>query len=88
MWLLTLSKSTNFRCLQTETVSRQQLQISENGRRFSKRVENTVGKGEIAHDEQFLLFPQCFQDLYCRHAKTRASSGKGQDACISRPYCF
>ena len=28
---------------------------------FSKRVENTVGKGEIAHYEQFLLFPQCFQ---------------------------
>ena len=23
--------------------------------------ENTVGKGEIAHDEQFLLFHQCFQ---------------------------
>ena len=23
--------------------------------------ENTVGKGEIAHNEQFLLFPQCFQ---------------------------
>ena len=22
--------------------------------------ENIVGKGEIAHDEQFLLFPQCF----------------------------
>ena len=28
---------------------------------FSKRVENTVGKGEIARYEQFLLFPQCFQ---------------------------
>ena len=28
---------------------------------FSKWVENTVGKGEIAHYEQFLLFPQCFQ---------------------------
>ena len=26
-----------------------------------KRVENTVGKGEIARYEQFLLFPQCFQ---------------------------
>ena len=26
-----------------------------------KRVENTVGKGEIAHFEQFLLFPQWFQ---------------------------
>ena len=22
--------------------------------------ENTVGKGEIARDEQFLFFPQCF----------------------------
>ena len=26
-----------------------------------KPVENTVGKGEIARYEQFLLFPQCFQ---------------------------
>ena len=33
----------------------------ENGRKFSKWVENTVGKGEIARYEQFLLFPQCFQ---------------------------
>ena len=33
----------------------------ENGRKLSKRVENTVGKGEIARYEQFLLFPQCFQ---------------------------
>ena len=27
----------------------------------SKRVENTVGKGEIAHYEQFLLFQLCFK---------------------------
>ena len=33
----------------------------ENGRKLCKRVENTVGKGEIARYEQFLLFPQCFQ---------------------------
>ena len=33
----------------------------EYNRKFSKRVENTVGKGEIARYEQFLLFPQCFQ---------------------------
>ena len=32
-----------------------------NGSKFSKSVENTVGKGEIAHYEQFLLFPQSFQ---------------------------
>ena len=35
--------------------------FDENNRIFSKRVENTVGKGEIARNEQFLLFPQCFQ---------------------------
>ena len=28
---------------------------------FSNSVENTAGKGEIAHYEQFLLFPQRFQ---------------------------
>ena len=32
-----------------------------NGRQLSKRVENTVGKEEIARYEQFLPFPQCFQ---------------------------
>ena len=26
-----------------------------------KSIENTMGKGEIAHYEQFLLFPQYFQ---------------------------
>ena len=26
--------------------------------------ENTVGKGEIARDEQFLLFPQCFLPVW------------------------
>ena len=33
----------------------------ENIKKFSKRVENTVSKGEIARYEEFLLFPQCFQ---------------------------
>ena len=35
--------------------------FDENGKKLSILVENTVGKGEIAHYEQFLLFPQCFQ---------------------------
>ena len=30
-------------------------------RKFSKRVENTEEKGEIADYKQFLPFPQCFQ---------------------------
>ena len=52
---------TNFRLSQTERVCRRQFQNDENGRKLSKWVENTVGKGEIARYEQFLLFPQCFQ---------------------------
>ena len=35
--------------------------FDENVRKLSKWVENTVGKGEIALYNQFLLFPQCFQ---------------------------
>ena len=35
--------------------------FDDNGRESSKSVENTVGKGEIARYEQFLLFPKCFQ---------------------------
>ena len=29
-----------------------------------ERIENNVGKGEIARFEQFLLIPQCFQKTY------------------------
>ena len=36
----------------------------ENGRKFSKSVENAVGKGEIARNEQFLLFPQCVKKIF------------------------
>ena len=35
--------------------------LNGNERKFFKRVENTVGKGEIAHYKQFLRFPLCFQ---------------------------
>ena len=51
---------TNFRQVQIETVCNN-FKFNENSRKLSKRAENTVGKGEIARYEQFLLFPQCFQ---------------------------
>ena len=35
--------------------------LDESSRKLSKRVENAVGKGEIARYEQFLLFLRCFQ---------------------------
>ena len=37
--------------------------LGENSRKFFKRIENTMGKGEIVRYEQFLLFPQCFQKI-------------------------
>ena len=39
-------------------------EIDENGRKFSKQVENTVEEGEIARYEQFLLLPQCFSKTF------------------------
>ena len=31
---------------------------------YRMSCENTVGKGEIARNEQFLLFPQCFLTVW------------------------
>ena len=42
--------------------------LTKNGRKLSKPVKNTVGKGEIARYEQFLLFLQCFQKAYFQGA--------------------
>ena len=55
----------------------------ENGRKLSKQVENTVGKGKIACYKQFILFPLCFQKACKRHVKTRACFGKGYFSAYS-----
>ena len=47
-------------------------ELDENEKKYSKLEENTVGKGEIARNVQFLLFPQCFQKTY-----TAGLFGKG-----------
>ena len=85
---LTLSQTTNLRLLQTERGYRQQFLNDENCRKFSKQVENTVGKGEIALVEQFLLSPVFSIDLYCRHVKTRACLEKGLELCIRQFISF
>ena len=59
--LLTLSQMINFSPFQFKASTDDNFKLDENGRKFSNQVENTVGKGEIARYEQFLLFPQCFQ---------------------------
>ena len=43
------------------------------GIQLSDRVENIVEKIEIARNEQFLLFPQCFQKLSVVDALKRVS---------------
>ena len=45
---LTLSQRTNFRLFQTEFAD-DNFKLNENGRSFSRWVENTVENGEIAH---------------------------------------
>ena len=45
-------------------------------RKFSKLVENTVDKGEIAY-EQFLLFPQCFKRLVPQGRQKVSLCGNG-----------
>ena len=64
---------TNLRLFQTDRV----FEFDTNGREFSKRVENTVGKGEIAHYEQFLLFQQCFQRFVHQTHKNQGLFRKG-----------
>ena len=53
---------TNFRLFQNRKVCKRHFKLDKNGGKVSKRVENTVGKEENAHYEQFLFFPQCFQE--------------------------
>ena len=64
--------SSNLKGLQTTILS--SIKMAESS---PKRLKNTVGEGENARYEQFLLFPQCFEDLYEEHVKTRACLGKG-----------
>ena len=50
-----------FQTLPNLELAEDNFKFDENDRKFSKREENTVGKGEIARHEQFLLFLQYFQ---------------------------
>ena len=59
-----LSSITRWQILDTSKLKKfadGNFKFDENSRWLSKRVENNVGKGEIARYEQFLLYPQCFQ---------------------------
>ena len=73
----TLSQTTILDTSKLTEFADDNFKFDENGRKFSKQVENAVGKGEIARYEQFLLFPQCFQRLVLQTRKNRGLFGKG-----------
>ena len=52
-------------------------ELDKNGRKFSKRVENTVEKEQIAHYKQFLLFPVFFKRLVLQTYEEQGLFGKG-----------
>ena len=61
--VLTHYQTTNLRLFQTERVCRQQFQIWWKWQIVIQTCrKNPMGKWEIARYEQFLLFPQCFQN--------------------------
>ena len=78
---VTLSQTTNFRLFQTESVCALQTTISnllKMAESSQNLVENTVGNGEIARYEQFLLFPQCLKKKnVVQTRKNRGLFGKG-----------
>ena len=45
--------------------------FDENDKKISEQVENTVGKREIAHYEQLLLFPQHFEEFVLQTCKNK-----------------
>ena len=58
-----LSSGNGLNSSKLKKLAEDNFKCKENGRKFFKQVENTERKGEIAHYEQFFLFPQCFQKL-------------------------
>ena len=78
-WILSTPnyQMTNFRLFQTERFCRQQFQIDENGRKLSRPVENTVGKGEIARYQQFLFSHSVFKMLVSQGRQKVSLCGMG-----------
>ena len=64
---LTPSQTTNFTLYQIERFCRRQNEFNENGRKLSKRIENT-GKRRNCLLWAISPFPTLFsKDIYCRH---------------------
>ena len=74
--LSTLSQTTNFYSSKLKEFVDDNFKFDKNGRKFSKWVENTVGKGEIANIKQCLLFLGVFKRLLLETGKNQGLFGK------------
>ena len=74
---LMLSQTTNLDSSKLKEFAGHKFRFDDNGRKFSKQLENTVGKGEIACYEQFLLFHGVFNRLVLQTHKNQGLFGKG-----------
>ena len=61
--------------------------FDKNGRKLCEWVENIVGKGEIAHYEQFLLFQLFSKGLFHQEHQKVSLCGKGLILSKTSP-CF
>ena len=74
---LTHYQTTNLDSAKLKKFADDNFKFDENGRKLSKRVENTVGKGDIARYEQFLLFPQRFKRFVSQGRQKVSLCGNG-----------
>ena len=79
---LTLSKTTILDSSKLKEFAEDNFKFDENGRNFSKRVDNIVGKGEIARYEQFLFSHSVFKSLVLQTRKYQGLFGKGLKVAI------
>ena len=79
-------QTTNFRLFQLKEFADGNFKFDENGRKLSKRVENTVGKGEIACYEQFSFSQIVFKRLVSqrRQKVSLCENGLSQHSLHSR----
>ena len=73
---LTLSQITNLDFSKHKKFTDDNFKFDENGIKFSKMVEKTLGKGELLIMGNFSFFPVFSKGLKCRHLKTITCFGK------------
>ena len=65
-------------CSKLKEFADDNFKLGENGRKFLKRIENTVEKRRNCSLRAISPFPTVFsKDLFCGHVKNRAGLGKG-----------